>query len=135
MSDDRDDWVVDTKLPLPQDALNEFRKTIGHQASLSMSDHDILRFLVARNGSMARATKMAMDCQQWRHKLMSPIRPRGLRYSPNTIMAMPDRISQFPNVHLIPAAHYGFDKEGGGCTCYCTKYRLLANNILSLFML
>jgi len=111
--EDKDDWVVDTKLPLTKDALDEFRKCIDRQASVAMSDHDILRFLIARNGSMSRATKMAIDCNEWRHKLMVPLRPRGLQYSPNTILAMPDRISQFPNIELIPAAHYGFDREGG----------------------
>lgn len=111
-TEDGSDWVVDTKLPLTQDVLDEFRKRIGRQASLDMNDHDILRFLVARNGSMSRATRMAIDCNSWRHKLMSPIRPRGLQYSPNTILCMPDRVSQWPNIELIPAAHYGFDKEG-----------------------
>ena len=44
---------------------------------------------------------------------MAPMKPRGLQFSPNIIMAMPDRISQHECAHrLIPAAHYGYDKEG-----------------------
>ena len=35
-----------------------------------------------------------------------------MQFSPNIILAMPDRISQHPYVHLIPASHYGFDREG-----------------------
>ena len=61
MSDPSLDISIDTDAPLSAESLKEFRNRIGLEASMHLSDHDCLRFLIARNGSMLRATKMAKD--------------------------------------------------------------------------
>ena len=53
--------VVDTDAPLSKETLLEFRTRIGEEASKSLNDHDCLRFLIARNGSMLRAVKMVKE--------------------------------------------------------------------------
>ena len=107
------DTVIDTVETIPtSEVLEEFRYRIGDEASSALSDDDIRRFFAARGGSMLKATKMAINNNEWRHKLMEPIRPRGLQFSPNIILAIPDLIQDHAGRELIPAAHYGYDKEG-----------------------
>lgn len=106
------DKEIDTDVPLTPDVLEEFRYRVGEEASRDLSDDSIRRFLGARGGSMLKGTKMARDTNEWKHTLMPPMRPRGLRFSPNIILANPDLLANHPAVSWVPATHHGFDKEG-----------------------
>ena len=71
MSDSSSDILVDTDTPLSSETIKEFRNRIGLEASLHLTDHDCLRFLIARNGSMSKATKMAKDNNECTECLLS----------------------------------------------------------------
>jgi hypothetical protein len=106
------DKSIDVDSPLSADVIEEFRYRVGEEANRELDDDAIRRFLAARGGSMLKGTKMARDTNEWRHTLMAPMRPRGLRFSPNIIMANPDLLANHEAVSWIPATHHGYDKEG-----------------------
>lgn len=106
------DKIIDTDAPIAAEVFEEFRYRIGKEASQTLDDDDIRRFLGARGGSMLKGAKMAKDTNEWKHTLMPPTRPRGLRFSPNIILANPDLLANHEAVQWIPASHHGYDKEG-----------------------
>ena len=68
------DIIIDTDAPISKEVMDDFRARIGEEASRSKSDHDLLRFLIARNGSLSRAVKMVKDnneCKLILYVLMS----------------------------------------------------------------
>jgi hypothetical protein len=90
----------------------ELRESVGTKISTALSDHDCLRFLRARVGSIERATEMIANWYQWRHTLLEPLPPDQLRFSPSTIISMPTTLDQHPFASLLPVAHHGFDRLG-----------------------
>lgn len=97
---------------LPAEVYADFRTLLGEEASSQMTDFDCLRFLRARQGSFAKASTMAIERHEWKHTLGTPLPPRGLVFSPNFVLAAPDRLHTHPQKNLLGVAHYGFDKEG-----------------------
>lgn len=92
--------------------IRELRAVLGQRINSSLSDHDCLRFLRARVGSIEKATEMIMKWYEWRHTLLEPLPPDHLRFSPGTILSMPTTLDQHPFAHLLPVAHHGFDRLG-----------------------
>ena len=125
MSDDR---VVDAFAEdLPREVIDDFRALLGKEASSQMSDHDCLRFLRARNGSFSKGAAMALERHEWKHTIGTPLSPRGLAFSPNILVACPDRLSTHPHVDLLLACHHGFDKEGA--PIYWEKTGVIQSNM------
>lgn len=110
--DEEDEDVVVNVDNIDPSIIQEFRSRVGKSVGDSLTDHDCLRFLRARKGSMVNAAAMAISNHQWKHSFLPPIPPRNLQFSPNIILAMPDRLSNHPYVHLLAATHHGFDKDG-----------------------
>lgn len=105
--------------------ITELRAQVHPEASASMNDHDCLRFLRARPGSIESAAAMVNACHAWRHTLMEPLPPSGLRFSPNTIMASPHLLPAHPHIHLLPGEHHSIASERWSImSCNCCLHQL-----------
>eukprot|EP00602_Paraphysomonas_sp_CaronLab_P010822 CAMPEP_0185039246 /NCGR_PEP_ID=MMETSP1103-20130426/35899_1 /TAXON_ID=36769 /ORGANISM="Paraphysomonas bandaiensis, Strain Caron Lab Isolate" /LENGTH=486 /DNA_ID=CAMNT_0027578055 /DNA_START=164 /DNA_END=1621 /DNA_ORIENTATION=- len=57
---------------------------------------------------------MAMSCDSWRKKSLDPLPNSAVQYNPNIILkAASQQLHKHPHSHLLPCAHYGFDKTSG----------------------
>lgn len=94
--------------------VHEFRYHLESDLSASLSDHDCLRFLRAKEGNMSKAVEMAKVWNEWRHNLHPAINSVGLKYSANLILACEssDLLWNHPHSHLLPCGHHAFDKAG-----------------------
>lgn len=104
----------------------DMRLQLNERLNARVSDHDCLRFLRARAGSVPKAVEMLQNQNEWYHKLMDPIPPRSLLFSPNTALLNPDMLDTHPHKELIAVAHHGFDKEGH--PIYWEKTGLIQSN-------
>ena len=92
------------------ESVHEFRYNLESELSASLSDHDCLRFLRARDGDMTRAVEMAKEWNEWRHSLQSD----NLKYSANFVLSCKpsELLWNHPHSHLLPCSHHDFDNIG-----------------------
>ena len=69
------------------EVIEQLRQSLGPEINRSLNDHDCVRFLRARQGSVSKTVEMVEAWHEWRHSLMDPLPPRHcLRLSPNIIL-------------------------------------------------
>lgn len=136
-------------------AISQLRAAIIEEANDVLEDSDCARFLRARPGSIEKATELVNSWYEWRHTLLDPLPPDGLRFSPNIIMANPHHLPAHPYIHLLPGkiciielfvvdnfihiicgcafsvAHHGWDKDGR--PLYWEKTGTIQNNFDEVF--
>lgn len=94
--------------------IHEFRYYLDSELSASLSDHDCLRFLRAKEGDVQKSVDMVKAWNEWRHSLQASINSEILKYSANIILSCQasDLLWNHPHSHLLPCRHHGFDKAG-----------------------
>jgi hypothetical protein len=95
-----------------EDIIAEFRSTISDDINKVFSDHDCIRFLKARGGSVVRASQMANAWHIWRHSFLNALPPHNIPLTPNTILASPNKVPDHPRIDLLPIMHMGHDRDG-----------------------
>ena len=67
--------------------IEELRSHLSTVVNTSLTDHDCLRFLRARQGNVPKSVQMVTAWHIWRHTLLEPLPPgNNIQLSPNIIL-------------------------------------------------